>query len=450
VKGYVVVVDDESEVLSTVREVLEDEGYITEGALTGSEAISVIERKLPDLVILDIWLPDRDGLEILERIKSVHPDLPILIISGHGTIETAVKAVKLGAFDFLEKPLDLEKLLLKVEKAIEEGRIKLEVKELRTKLSEDRELIGVSDAIKRLRETIELVAPTDCWVLIYGESGSGKEIVARMIHELSPRKDKPFVEVNCAAIPMDRIEYELFGWERGACNLSSEGKRGKFELANGGTIYFDEVGDMSLSVQAKVLRVLEELKIERIGGTYPIEIDIRVISSTNKNLEEEVTKGNFRKDLYYRLNVFPIYVPPLRERKEDIPHLARYFIRKFSTKYRRVVEDISEGALKVLANYEWPGNVRELRNLMERLVITVNKKVIEEKDLPFPLGSSFPSERVISLKEAKEFFEREYILKLLKKNNWNISRTAEELGIERTHLYRKLRSYGIRRGGDEV
>ncbi|MGB9807163.1 MAG: sigma-54-dependent transcriptional regulator [Thermosulfidibacteraceae bacterium] len=449
-KGYVVVVDDESEVLSTVREVLEDEGYITEGALTGSEAISVIERKLPDLVILDIWLPDRDGLEILERIKSVHPDLPILIISGHGTIETAVKAVKLGAFDFLEKPLDLEKLLLKVEKAIEEGRIKLEVKELRTKLSEDRELIGVSDAIKRLRETIELVAPTDCWVLIYGESGSGKEIVARMIHELSPRKDKPFVEVNCAAIPMDRIEYELFGWERGACNLSSEGKRGKFELANGGTIYFDEVGDMSLSVQAKVLRVLEELKIERIGGTYPIEIDIRVISSTNKNLEEEVTKGNFRKDLYYRLNVFPIYVPPLRERKEDIPHLARYFIRKFSTKYRRVVEDISEGALKVLANYEWPGNVRELRNLMERLVITVNKKVIEEKDLPFPLGSSFPSERVISLKEAKEFFEREYILKLLKKNNWNISRTAEELGIERTHLYRKLRSYGIRRGGDEV
>ncbi|MGB9667809.1 MAG: sigma-54-dependent transcriptional regulator [Thermosulfidibacteraceae bacterium] len=449
-KGYVVVVDDESEVLSTVREVLEDEGYITEGALTGSEAISVIERKLPDLVILDIWLPDRDGLEILERIKSVHPDLPILIISGHGTIETAVKAVKLGAFDFLEKPLDLEKLLLKVEKAIEEGRIKLEVKELRTKLSEDRELIGVSDAIKRLRETIELVAPTDCWVLIYGESGSGKEIVARMIHELSPRKDKPFVEVNCAAIPMDRIEYELFGWERGACNLSSEGKRGKFELANGGTIYFDEVGDMSLSVQAKVLRVLEELKIERIGGTYPIEIDIRVISSTNKNLEEEVTRGNFRKDLYYRLNVFPIYVPPLRERKEDIPHLARYFIRKFSTKYRRVVEDISEGALKVLANYEWPGNVRELRNLMERLVITVNKKVIEEKDLPFPLGSSFPSERVISLKEAKEFFEREYILKLLKKNNWNISRTAEELGIERTHLYRKLRSYGIRRGGDEV
>ena len=337
-----------------------------------------------------------------------------------------------------------------MEKAIEEGRIKLEVKELRTKLSEDRELIGVSDAIKRLRETIELVAPTDCWVLIYGESGSGKEIVARMIHELSPRKDKPFVEVNCAAIPMDRIEYELFGWERGACNLSSEGKRGKFELANGGTIYFDEVGDMSLSVQAKVLRVLEELKIERIGGTYPIEIDIRVISSTNKNLEEEVTKGNFRKDLYYRLNVFPIYVPPLRERKEDIPHLARYFIRKFSTKYRRVVEDISEGALKVLANYEWPGNVRELRNLMERLVITVNKKVIEEKDLPFPLGSSFPSERVISLKEAKEFFEREYILKLLKKNNWNISRTAEELGIERTHLYRKLRSYGIRRGGDEV
>ncbi len=444
-RGYVVVVDDEPEILTTVREVLEDEGYVTEGALTGEEALSIIEKRLPDLVILDIWLPDIDGLEILERVKSLHPDLPILIISGHGNIETAVRAVKLGAFDFLEKPLDLEKLLLKVEKAIEEGRIKLEVKELRAKITEDRELIGVSDAIKKLRETIEIVAPTDCWVLIYGESGSGKEIVARMIHDLSPRREGPFVEVNCAAIPTDRIEYELFGWEKGACNLSEEGRRGKFELANGGTIYFDEVGDMSLAVQAKVLRVLEELKIERIGGTYPIEIDIRVISSTNKNLEEEVAKGNFRKDLFYRLNVFPIYVPPLRERREDIPYLARYFIRKFSVKYRRDVEDISEGALKVLMDYDWPGNVRELKNLMERLVITVNKRVIEEKDLPFPLGSTFSTDRPVSLKEAKELFEREYIMKLLKKNDWNISRTAEELGIERAHLYRKLKSYGIRR-----
>lgn len=443
-KGYIVVVDDEPDVLSSVCEVLEDEGYLTGKALSGKEALALIEERLPDLVILDIWLPDIDGITVLERIREIHPDLPVLIISGHGTIETAVKAVKLGAFDFLEKPLDLDKLLVKVEKAVEEGRLRIEMRELKTRVMEDRELIGVSDAIKRLREEIEIVAPTDCWVLIMGESGTGKEIVARMIHDLSPRRDGPFVEVNCAAIPEDRIEYELFGWEKGACVYSNEAKRGKFELADKGTIYFDEVGDMSLSVQAKVLRVLEELKIERIGGLYPIEVDIRVISSTNKNLEEEVLKGTFRKDLYYRLNVFPIYVPPLRERKEDIPHLVRYFISKFSAKYRKEAEDISDGALKVLMDHNWPGNVRELKNLIERLVITVNKKVIEEKDLPYPLTPIPNFARFATLKEARELFERDYILKLLRKNDWNILKTAEELGIERTHLYRKIKYYGIK------
>ncbi len=439
----ILIVDDEPEILSTLGDVLRDEGYSTIQVTTGEEALKVVDRELPDLVILDVWLEGIDGIEVLGQIKQKYPDMPVLIISGHGTIETAIKAVKLGAYDFIEKPIDLERLLLKVEKALEESRIHREYRLL--KEEKRKELIGTSPQIRRLLEEIKLVAPTDCWVLIYGESGTGKELVARMIHELSPRKNGPFVPVNCATLPKDHIEIELFGCDPDASPCQTL-KKGKFELANGGTLYFDEVGDMDLTVQAKVLRVLEELKIERVGSNRVIDLDIRVIASTNRDLEEEVRKGNFRHELYYRLNVYPIRVPPLRERREDIPILANHFLKEFAEKYRRDVREISPGAMRILMGYHWPGNVRELKNLMERLVITARKEVIEEVDLPFPLDSTQSQiTEARSLKEAKEAFEREYIMRVLKKNQWNISRTAEELGIERSHLYKKLRNYGIKR-----
>lgn len=446
----VLVVDDEPEILSTLKDILEDEGYRFVGYLKGEDALEAIDRVLPDLVVLDIWLPGIDGIQVLDQIKRKHPHLPVLIISGHGTIETAVKAVKLGAYDFIEKPIDLDKFLLKVERAFEESRLRLEYERLREKSGEEKKIIGKSPRMKELMEQIKLVAPTDCWVLILGESGTGKELVAREIHRLSPRSDGPFVEVNCAAIPSDRIEYELFGYEKGSFAGAEVSKKGKFELANGGTLYFDEVGDMDLRTQAKVLRVLEELKVERVGADEPVELDIRVIASSNKDLEREVAEGNFRKDLYYRLNVVPIVVPPLRERKEDIPLLVEHFSNFFARKYGRKTPLFSDGALKILSDYHWPGNVRELKNLVERLVITVQKDVIEESDLPYPLGQADASEGTKTLREAKEAFEKEFILRQLKKNDWNISKTAEELGIERSHLYKKMRAYGIKREENEV
>ncbi len=446
----VLVVDDEPEILSTLKDILEDEGYRFVGYLKGEDALEAIDRVLPDLVVLDIWLPGIDGIQVLDQIKRKHPHLPVLIISGHGTIETAVKAVKLGAYDFIEKPIDLDKFLLKVERALEESRLRLEYERLREKSGEEKKIIGKSPRMKELMEQIKLVAPTDCWVLILGESGTGKELVAREIHRLSPRSDGPFVEVNCAAIPSDRIEYELFGYEKGSFAGAEVSKKGKFELANGGTLYFDEVGDMDLRTQAKVLRVLEELKVERVGADEPVELDIRVIASSNKDLEREVAEGNFRKDLYYRLNVVPIVVPPLRERKEDIPLLVEHFSNFFARKYGRKTPLFSDGALKILSDYHWPGNVRELKNLVERLVITVQKDVIEESDLPYPLGQADASEGTKTLREAKEAFEKEFILRQLKKNDWNISKTAEELGIERSHLYKKMRAYGIKREENEV
>ncbi len=440
-KEFILIVDDEPDILSTLKAVLEDEGYRTLGVTTGEEALKFVERELPDLVILDVWLEGIDGIEVLGQIKQKYPDIPVLIISGHGTIETAIKAVKLGAYDFIEKPLDLDRLLLKVEKAIEDAKLRREHRLL--KEERKKEIIGESPRTKELIRQIELVAPTDCWVLIYGESGTGKELVARMIHELSPRKDGPFVVVNCATLPEEHIEVELFGCEPGV-HPCSQMRKGKFELANEGTLYFDEVGDMSPKVQAKVLRVLEELKIERVGGTRIIDLDIRVIASTNKDLEKEVEEGRFRHELFYRLNVFPIRVPSLRERKEDIPLLARHFVKEFSQKYGKKVKDISPQALKILMDYHWPGNVRELKNLMERLVILVQDEIIKESDLPFPLGET-QEKRPQNLKEAKEAFEKELILRTLKKNEWNISRSAEELGIERSYLYKKMKSYGIKR-----
>ncbi len=442
-KEFILIVDDEPDVLSSIRDVLEDEGYRTVGVTTGEEALKLVEKELPDLVILDVWLEGIDGIEVLGQLKQKYPFLPVLIISGHGTIETAIKAVKLGAYDFIEKPLDLERFLLKVEKALEDARLKQQLRSFKEK--EKKEIIGESPKTKELIRNIELVAPTDCWVLIYGESGTGKELVARKIHELSPRKEGPFVVVNCATLSEEHLEVELFGCEPGIPPFNT-GKKGKFEMAHEGTLYFDEVADMNLRVQAKVLRALEELKIERLGGSREIEIDIRVIASTNKDLEKEVEEGRFRHELFYRLNVFPLHVPPLRERKEDIPLLARHFLREFSQKYRKEVKDISPSALKILMSYDWPGNVRELKNLMERLVITVQKEIIEESDLPYPLGSGAKTIlEAKNLKEAKEAFEKEFIIRMLKKNDWNISKTAEELGIERSHLYKKMKAYGIKR-----
>ncbi len=441
----ILVVDDEPEILSTLKDILEDEGYRFSGFLKGEDAIEAIDRELPDLVVLDIWLPGMDGIQVLDQIKRKHPHLPVLIISGHGTIETAVKAVKLGAYDFIEKPIDLDKFLIKIERALEEGAFREEYGRLKEKIKEERQLIGKSPKMKELLDQINLVAPTDCWVLILGESGVGKELVAREIHRLSPRSNGPFVEVNCAAIPYDRIEYELFGYEKGAFGGADVSKKGKFELANGGTLYFDEIGDMDLRIQAKVLRVLEELKVERVGSNVSIDLDIRVIASSNKDLEKEVASGNFRKDLYYRLNVVPIVVPPLRERKEDIPLLIEHFSNYFAVKYGRKPKTFSKGAMKILMDYNWPGNVRELKNLVERLVITVQKDVVEESDLPYPLGVVEPVEAVRTLKEAKEAFEKDFIIRQLRKNEWNISKTAEELGIERSHLYKKMKAYGIKR-----
>ncbi len=437
--NLVLVVDDEEAIRESLKGVLEDEGYRVVEAATGEEALEFFTKHAVDLVLLDIWLPGMDGVAVLQAMKEKDPLVPIIMISGHGTIETAVKTIKMGAYDFVEKPLNLDELIIKTDRALREYHLRLENLRLREKLEEERTLIGESPAMKALKDQIKLVAPTDGWVLITGESGTGKELVAREIHALSIRKDYPFVEVSCAAIPEDMIEKELFGWEEGE---DSPPHRGKFEMAHRGTLFLDEVGDMSLKVQAKVLRVIQELSLQRIGGQETIPVDIRIIASTNKNLEEEIEKGNFREDLYFRLNVIPIRVPPLRERREDIPLLVDHFLQHFTKKYGLKPKTISPEAMSLLMGYHWPGNVRELRNMVERLVIMVPKEEIEMEDLPHPITDD-QSHPPSTLREAREAFEKEYILRHLEQFGWNISRTAEYLGIERSHLYKKLKAYGI-------
>ncbi|RLD96166.1 MAG: sigma-54-dependent Fis family transcriptional regulator [Aquificota bacterium] len=437
--NLVLIVDDEKSIRESLRGILEDEGYRVAEAASGKEALEIFSKDAVDLVLLDIWLPEMDGVDVLKEMKEKNPLVPIIMISGHGTIETAVKTIKLGAYDFVEKPLNLDELIIKTERALREYHLRLENLRLREKLEEERILIGESPPMKALRDQIKLVAPTDGWVLITGESGTGKELVAREIHALSIRKDYPFVEVSCAAIPEDMIEKELFGWEG---NTESPPHRGKFELAHRGTLFLDEVGDMSLKVQAKVLRVIQELSLQRIGGRETIPVDIRIIASTNKNLEEEIEKGLFREDLYFRLNVIPIHVPPLRERREDIPLLVDHFLKHFSKKYGMKPKTISPEALSLLMGYHWPGNVRELRNMVERLVIMVPKEEIGVRDLPHPISET-QVQPPSTLREAREAFEKEYILRHLEQFGWNISRTAEYLGIERSHLYKKLKAYGI-------
>ncbi|HKJ04240.1 MAG TPA: sigma-54 dependent transcriptional regulator [Geopsychrobacteraceae bacterium] len=449
----ILIVDDENSISQSLEGILSDEGFRTVTAASGEEALILAQTEDPDLILLDIWMPGIDGLETLNRLRKSRPSQLVIMMSGHGTIETAVKATRLGAYDFIEKPLSLEKVLLSIQNAMKIGQLVAENQALRAKIDRDYEMIGDSPAIRRLKGQIEVAAPSAGWVLITGENGTGKELVARAIHHQSNRHDRPFVEVNCAAIPEDLIESELFGHEKGSFTGATTSRKGKFDQSHSGTLFLDEIGDMSLKTQAKILRILQEQKFERVGGNRTIEVDVRVIAATNKDLEEEIKSGNFREDLFFRLNVLPFSVPPLRERREDIPLLARHFLAHFSSKESRETKTLSAQAMHSLTNYNWPGNVRELKNLIERMVIMTPNQQIELSDLPLPIGKldtrhgedqiAITGPLPDSYREAKELFEKGFLLEKLQKNNWNISRTAEEIGLERSNLHRKIKSYGI-------
>jgi two-component system, NtrC family, nitrogen regulation response regulator NtrX len=444
----ILIVDDESSIRQSLRGVLEDEGYKVSAAESGETCLEVLRKRAFDVVLLDVWLPGMDGLETLEKIRETDNAPEVIMISGHGTIETAVRATKLGAYDFLEKPLSVDKTLILLKNAIDAKRLRLENRDLKKQLTPRSVIVGESIPMKALRQQIQLMAPTNGRVLVYGESGTGKELVAHAIHAQSLRKDEMFVEVNCAAIPEDLIESELFGHRKGTFPAATLDKEGKFQKAHGGTLFLDEIGDMSLKTQSKVLRTLEEQRFTPVGSDEPITVDVRVIASTNKDLEEEISRGNFREDLFYRLNVIPFSVPPLRERQEDVPLLARHFLKEFSAAYGRRPREISDDAIETLMRYSWPGNVRELRNVIERIVImNPTTTRFDRKHLP-PLvhrdgsrgaaGSEFST-----LHQARAAYERDYILKKLDENHGNVSRTAEVLGLERSHLYRKMKTLGI-------
>jgi two-component system nitrogen regulation response regulator NtrX len=451
--NHILVVDDESQIRTSLEEILREEGYGVAGAADAEEALTLLRDVPYDVVLLDIWLPGRDGLELLSEIRTwpaeTRPE--VVMISGHGTIETAVKATKLGAYDFLEKPLSLDRTLIVIKNAVEARRLRAENVEFKRQFSAASVLTGESVPVKALRQQIRLMAPTNGRVLIYGESGTGKELIARSIHAESLRRDGIFVELNCAAIPEAHIEAELFGIRRGAQPGTPPEQRileqrGTLERADGGTLFLDEVGDMSLKTQAKVLSALDDQMFTPVGGTQPLRVDVRLIASTNKDLEEEIAKGNFREDLFYRLNVVPFFVPPLRERKQDIPLLAREFLAEFGRQYGRPRIEINEEAVEALSRYHWPGNVRELKNVMERVLI-LNPRVlrIERKHLP-PLThktGARSTEEFSSLQQARDAYEREYIQKKIEEARNNISHAAELLGLERSHLYRKMKALGI-------
>ncbi|MFO7569521.1 MAG: sigma-54 dependent transcriptional regulator [Smithellaceae bacterium] len=446
----ILIVDDEVSICQSLKAILVDEGYQVLVAGSGEEGIKVVAEEMPQLVLLDIWLPGMDGLETLQAIKAAHPNVLVIMMSGHGTIETAVKATKLGAFDFIEKPLSLDKVIIMIQNALNMVRLEEENVRLKQKVSHQYELTGTSSVIAELKEMIGLVAPTNAWILIMGENGTGKELVARSIHHLSRRSHKPIVEVNCAAIPEELIESELFGHEKGAFTGATEKKRGKFDLAHEGTIFLDEVADMSLKAQAKILRILQEKKFERVGGNKVIDMDVRVLAATNKDLEKEMEAGRFRQDLYYRLHVIPLHVPPLRERKEDIRLLTERFLEDFALKEGQPVKTLTREALSVLMAHDWPGNVRELKNIIERLIILTPSNVIEANDIPllYMKGEPvvIPEESLIaadSLKDARQDFERQFILKKLDEFDGNISKTAEAIGMERSHLHKKLKGFKI-------
>lgn len=442
----ILIVDDEAGIRDSLSSILTEEGYAVESVSSGEECLARLAKDRIDLVLLDIWLPQMDGIETLERMRRDGHFPMVVMISGHGNIETAVRATKLGAFDFVEKPLSLEKTMQSVKRALEFLRLEVENRRLREELGQRYQVLGDSVPMKALRQQIALAAPTNGRVLIYGESGTGKELVAHALHAVSLRSREPFVEVNCAAIPEELIESELFGHVKGSFTGASEDKVGKFQKADNGTLFLDEVGDMSLRTQAKVLRVLEEQRLERVGSNHPTAVNVRVIAATNKKLEDQIALGLFREDLFYRLNVIPFTVPALRERIEDIPILTRHFLAEFAAAYGRKPKEISDAALAVLARYSWPGNVRELRNLIERLMIICPHSRIEPLHLPPELFrglTAISSRPNATLHEARSAYEREFILRKLSENQWNRTRTAVALGLERSHLYRKMKSLGI-------
>jgi two-component system, NtrC family, nitrogen regulation response regulator NtrX len=446
----VLIVDDEPSIVQSLNGILSDEGFEVLSVDGGRSALEIIRETIPDIVLLDIWMPDIDGIETLKGIKELYPSLQVIMISGHGTIETAVKATKLGAYDFIEKPLSLEKVLLTIQKALNYNKLEAELDLFRERERQRYHITGHSKAIMEMKEQIRIVSPTNAWVLISGENGTGKELVAHTIHRLSKRRNKPFIEVNCAAIPEDLIESELFGHDKGAFTGATTMKRGKFDQAHEGILFLDEIGDMSINAQSKVLRILQEQRFERVGGNRTIEVDVRVIAATNKNLEEEITKGSFREDLYYRLNVIPVRVPPLRERVDDIAELADEFLDEFSIDAKSPRKTLGPDALELLKNYSWPGNVRELKNLIERLAIMHSGAVIRADDIPSPFNTSRykpgGEETLFSLetlKEGREVFERQFISCKLEQFGGNISKTAEAIGMERSNLHKKIKYYGL-------
>ncbi|MCK4911117.1 MAG: sigma-54-dependent Fis family transcriptional regulator [Thermodesulfovibrionales bacterium] len=441
----ILIVDDEEGIRESLSGIITDEGYRVASVESGEEALKYVEKETPELIFLDVWLPGIDGLETLQKIKAKIPDTAVVMISGHGTIETAVKATAAGAYDFIEKPLSLERVVLAASRALEKGSLLRENRKLRETLQQKWRLVGESPSINMIRSQIDMVSKSNSRVLITGESGTGKEIVAHLVHELSERADGPFVEVNCAAIPHDLIESELFGHEKGSFTGAFEQKRGKFEQAHKGTLFLDEIGDMSFQTQAKLLRVLESQEIQRVGGSKNIAVDTRVIAATNQDVEELIKEGRFRNDLYFRLNVIPVALSPLRERREDIPQLVEYFLGQLAAEYRQPVMHLSAPALELLLKHSWPGNIRELKNMIERLVImTPGEEIGTEGIVMRGESASGDYFGMNGLREAREAFEREFIFRKLSENGWNVSRTAEVLEIERSNLHRKIKSFGIK------
>ena len=446
----VLIIDDEKEICESVKMILDYEGYQTDYSLLPSEGLAKIDSQIYSALLLDIQMPEMNGFEVLKKIQEKHLNLPVIIITAHGSIENAIKATKLGAFDFIEKPIDRDKLLISVRNAVDQNKLLLDNEDMKRTIFGEGKILGKSQAIQGILQLIEKVSPLDTRILISGENGTGKELVARAIHNKSLRKDKSFVEVNCAAIPNELIESELFGHEKGSFTGAVQQRIGKFELANKGTIFLDEVGDMSPQAQAKVLRVIEDGKLERVGGAKKIEVDVRIISATNKNLIEEISKEKFREDLYHRLNVIPINIPPLRERMEDIPILVNHFSNEVTTKYKKPPVSFDDESIKFLQSMQWTGNVRELRNAVERIIIITDKRQITKKNVEslFVIGKANFIDLIDqsnSFQEFKEKAERAFILKQLKANDWNVSKTAEILDIQRSHLYNKMKKYEIER-----
>lgn len=445
----VLIVDDEEGIRESLSVILEDEGYRVASAGSGEDALVILQEQFPDLIILDIWLPGMDGIQVLQEIAALKRGVPVIMISGHGNIEVAVKATRIGAYDFLEKPLSLERVVLSAKRALERSALERENRDLKENLTRKWKLIGDSSPMRTLSAQIEMAAQSNSRVLITGESGSGKELVARLLHAKSSRRERPFVELNCAAMPYELIESELFGHEKGSFTGAFEKKKGKFELADTGTLFLDEIGDMSLQTQSKVLRVIETQDFQRVGGNTTIKVDVRIIAATNKDLTEEVKRGKFRDDLFFRLDVVPIVVPPLREHKEDIPALVEYFVKSLAAEYGQPPKRIMADAIKSIQEYNWPGNIRELKNLIERLVIMTPSADIHAKDFHLAGGHEGADYfNCRTLKQARETFEKDFISRKLEENNWNVSRTAEILEIERSNLHRKIKAYHIQAAGN--